>query len=59
MNLRPYLSDNRPPINAPIAAPKAFALKAPNNPTEKLLKPKCSVHKVNPLAPATIQPESK
>lgn len=32
MNLRPYLSHSGPPMSAPMAAPKAFELKAASRP---------------------------
>src|SRR5690625_738553 len=58
MNLRPYRSPSGPPINAPIAAPKALADSAAIRPTIQFENPKYSCHRVRLVARAMIEPAS-
>ena len=58
MRLRPYWSQSHPPIRAPIPAEIAFELNAPMSPTKLDERPKSSVHRARPAAPATIEPAS-
>jgi len=58
MNLRPYRSHSGPPMIAPAAAPKAFALTAASRPTAKSSIPNSFCYRPRLVAMAMIDPAS-